>query len=642
MQKKISLMLAVFLCFFVSNVFAEDGLNSYEYLKLNIDNQISFDISKDRNYDVESFEIKSSFFPQTMKGAQYLNEFKTSHNKYTVKNESGILRLYFYYDAKTLLSSNLIDNNFVVESIVFRPEVIKEVGFPITTVDEEYKEYLQYGEFIDIDNSIKKQASILAVGETDTYVVASKVAKWIREDINYDLSSIAANPDQSSTEVFESKAGVCREISNLFISMMRSLGIPARVVTGYAYTNSEEVSAYVGSNWGGHAWAEVLIGDEWVPFDLTYNQYGFVDATHIALDKSATFKSSSVHINASGRNFNIVPNSLKIETDFEVIEKIETLYDDGFDVEVSGPNELGFGSYGYLKVNVINTDYFYKILFLRLAKVDKVELLDSNEKMLVFKPNEEKEIYFRYEIPEDLDDGFIYTYPFTVYNEFLEEKYDVKVKKDFDKISEALLPETEGEGSSFSNNDLEFNCNFVMDTPENLILCSIHNHNNFEINDLEVCDSDECKKVQLSVNDETSVSFNTPNYEEEMTYSFSDKSGSLILKTNIPEFTYDYKIVESTVSVDYIIENFNENVKLRFYVNEEFIGNYDSEKQTILSSLKAGENKVKLELVLKDEVLQMESFTVDLTQEEYDQYNNSDGSLNWFERFWRWLIGLFS
>jgi len=105
--------------------------------------------------------------------------------------------------------------------------------------------------------------------------------------------------------------------------MSRSLGIPARVVSGYAYTDSEEVVEFVGSHWGGHAWAEVLIDDTWVPFDLTYKQYGYVDASHIILNQNEKTYANSVSINGSGIGFNIKPNSLKTDSNFNIIDKRE-------------------------------------------------------------------------------------------------------------------------------------------------------------------------------------------------------------------------------------------------------------------------------------------------------------------------------
>src|ERR1041385_4515814 len=43
----------------------------------------------------------------------------------------------------------------------------------------------------------------------------------------------------------------CSEFSALFVAMARSLGLPARIVSGLAYS---------GNSFGGHAWVEVWAG----------------------------------------------------------------------------------------------------------------------------------------------------------------------------------------------------------------------------------------------------------------------------------------------------------------------------------------------------------------------------------------------
>jgi transglutaminase-like putative cysteine protease len=65
-------------------------------------------------------------------------------------------------------------------------------------------------------------------------------------------------------------AGVCQDFANLFISVVRSWGIPVRYVMGY---QAPELSALEGSSEiATHAWAEVLIpGGGWIGFDATHN-----------------------------------------------------------------------------------------------------------------------------------------------------------------------------------------------------------------------------------------------------------------------------------------------------------------------------------------------------------------------------------
>lgn len=74
-------------------------------------------------------------------------------------------------------------------------------------------------------------------GESDYYKVVYELSDWTKTNIDYDLNTITAKAVKKSSWVLENRQGVCDELTNLFISMLRSVGIPARFVTGMVYTN---------------------------------------------------------------------------------------------------------------------------------------------------------------------------------------------------------------------------------------------------------------------------------------------------------------------------------------------------------------------------------------------------------------------
>lgn len=68
----------------------------------------------------------------------------------------------------------------------------------------------------------------------------------------------------TASDVFARGTGVCQDHSHVFLACCRSLGIPARYVSGYLYTdNSEHVAT--------HAWVEAWLEDRWQSFDITNN-----------------------------------------------------------------------------------------------------------------------------------------------------------------------------------------------------------------------------------------------------------------------------------------------------------------------------------------------------------------------------------
>jgi len=69
--------------------------------------------------------------------------------------------------------------------------------------------------------------------------------------------------DTCAAKAFAGRAGVCQDHTQAFLACARSLGIPARYVSGYLFSeDSEHMSS--------HAWAEAWLDDAWYSFDVTH------------------------------------------------------------------------------------------------------------------------------------------------------------------------------------------------------------------------------------------------------------------------------------------------------------------------------------------------------------------------------------
>ena len=70
--------------------------------------------------------------------------------------------------------------------------------------------------------------------------------------------------------LFEAKAGHCEYFSTAMAIMMRSLGLPARNVTGFLGADYNPYGKYYAvRNGNAHSWVEVLLDGKWVTFDPT-------------------------------------------------------------------------------------------------------------------------------------------------------------------------------------------------------------------------------------------------------------------------------------------------------------------------------------------------------------------------------------
>jgi transglutaminase-like putative cysteine protease len=133
-------------------------------------------------------------------------------------------------------------------------------------------DYLPPSPLAKIDLTVSSLASSVAGRNSTALEKAVQLAYWVFENIEYDLAYKDFAAD--SVKTLESKRGTCDEKGHLLEALLRSQGIPARHVVGFAFSGDE---------WQPHAWAEALVGGGWVPFDPTYGEAMFLDASHLRL-----------------------------------------------------------------------------------------------------------------------------------------------------------------------------------------------------------------------------------------------------------------------------------------------------------------------------------------------------------------------
>jgi hypothetical protein len=98
------------------------------------------------------------------------------------------------------------------------------------------------------------------------------IEKYLRKNYTYSLNvrPPADNIDPVMYFLFTSKTGFCEHYATAMTLMLRSIGIPARVVTGFLGGELNEYGGYIivrQSN--AHSWVEALIDNKWTRFDPT-------------------------------------------------------------------------------------------------------------------------------------------------------------------------------------------------------------------------------------------------------------------------------------------------------------------------------------------------------------------------------------
>lgn len=170
-------------------------------------------------------------------------------------------------------------NELLLRISARRSDEEKSVALPVK--DTEFAPYLKStAEFNADDENVKKQAREIAGEDHDAWSVAQKLADWTHQNLEW---KSVASADVGQT--LATREADCSEFSALFVAMARSLGLPARIVSGLAYS---------GESFGGHAWVEVWAG-KWIELDPTWGTH-FVDATHIRNESGALVTSAALSL----------------------------------------------------------------------------------------------------------------------------------------------------------------------------------------------------------------------------------------------------------------------------------------------------------------------------------------------------------
>lgn len=134
--------------------------------------------------------------------------------------------------------------------------------------------WTRYGQLPeDMPPRVGELARGIAAGADNPYDQAKAVESWLKTSLSYNLS-IDPPPfgvDGVDHFLFESREGYSEYFGSAMTVLMRSLGVPARMTTGY--TTGKLIDGgnlYLVSDHHSHGWSEVYFpGYGWIPFEPT-------------------------------------------------------------------------------------------------------------------------------------------------------------------------------------------------------------------------------------------------------------------------------------------------------------------------------------------------------------------------------------
>jgi transglutaminase-like putative cysteine protease len=148
--------------------------------------------------------------------------------------------------------------------------------------------------FIDPDNPQVKQIANMIRNNSKTnnsFLVAKDLFVWLKTHTTYQVHLIDQHI-QPYYETLQKKTGDCDDLSFLYISLCRSLFIPARFIRGYLI-DAQQTQMTITP----HVWVEVFVGgtigdDGWIPVECAgvgninaevHQNFGVEDAHHLRL-----------------------------------------------------------------------------------------------------------------------------------------------------------------------------------------------------------------------------------------------------------------------------------------------------------------------------------------------------------------------
>lgn len=138
--------------------------------------------------------------------------------------------------------------------------------------------YTKPSDDIQSDNpDIIKLSKEITAGLKNDYEKAKAIHDWICNNIWYDMDAYKTNSnygDTSALGTLSSKKSVCQGYSSLTVALLRSSGIPAKLVMGNALgidSAKEWTSETISKDDINHTWVEAYVDSRWISIDATWD-----------------------------------------------------------------------------------------------------------------------------------------------------------------------------------------------------------------------------------------------------------------------------------------------------------------------------------------------------------------------------------
>lgn len=181
------------------------------------------------------------------------------------------LELHTPHDALQIVGTAVVESRWQL----LRPHrPLDWAGLEHPAVRDRFVEYLTPTAFTTADEALVEEGETLRAATT-AGDAPEAVSAWVRDRLTY--QSGVTGVHTTGLDAWSSGQGVCQDFAHLSLALLRSMGVPARYVSGYLHPRADATvgEVVVGQS---HAWVQAWTG-EWVDIDPTNGRP--VQADHV-------------------------------------------------------------------------------------------------------------------------------------------------------------------------------------------------------------------------------------------------------------------------------------------------------------------------------------------------------------------------
>ena len=139
---------------------------------------------------------------------------------------------------------------------------------------EDRARWLEQTAFIDYRAPSVAAFAKTAAADSSDVERLRRLTHAVHQSLRYSLATAPV----TASRILADRAGDCTEHARLLTAALRALDVPAREVSGLAYSGDSD------PGFAFHAWVEAYVDGRWLAADPTWDQVP-IDATHVALSR---------------------------------------------------------------------------------------------------------------------------------------------------------------------------------------------------------------------------------------------------------------------------------------------------------------------------------------------------------------------